>query len=132
MSPEQELNMMRLYMKERDYERSIFGEYENDPSLSFPSFLVFLKRYIDKAIEAYAGVWEKDLPPWLLTCKEFENNGVAPVKAYEEVIKIMALAGASIESFAKIDANLWRANPEEDSRKWKDICVKETKTNEHE
>lgn len=126
-----ELDVMRLYFKERDYERQVFGEYSDDPSLSFASFLVFLKQYVDKAISAYAGVWTTELPPWLLSCKEFENNGVAPVKAYEEVIKIMALSGAAIESYAEIDAKLWRTNPEEDSKKWKETCLKETKTHEH-
>ena len=119
MSQSKEVDIMKLYFKERDYEIKVFGEYSNDKSLSFPSFLLFLKRYVDKAIEAYSGKWERELPPWLDSCKEFDNHGVAPIKAYEEVIKIMALAGAALETYTKINAEKWRENPEEDSKKWK-------------
>lgn len=118
MNKVKEIDIMKLYFKEREYEIKIFGEYENDKSLSFPSFLLFLKTYIDKAIEAYTGKWERSLPPWLITCKEFENHGVAPIKAYEEVIKIMALSGAALETYTQIDANRWRENPDEDLKKW--------------
>ena len=120
MSKSKEVDIMKLYFKERDYEIKVFGEYSDDKSLSFPSFILFLQRYVDKAIAAYTGKWERELPPWLTTCKEFENHGVAPVKAYEEVIKIMALAGAALETYTTIDAEKWRENPEEDSKKWKD------------
>lgn len=44
----------KLYEKERDYERSVFGNYKNDKSLSFPSFLIFLEQYLKKAKAAYA------------------------------------------------------------------------------
>jgi hypothetical protein len=115
-----EFDIINLYFKERDYEIKVFGEYSDDKSLSFPSFLLFLKRYVDKAIEEYTGKWERELPPWLNSCIEFDNHGVAPVKAYEDVIKIMALAGAALETYAQINAEKWRENPEEDSKKWKD------------
>lgn len=118
MSKSKEVDIMKLYFKEREYEMKVFGDYENDSSLSFPSFLLFLKTYIDKAIEAYTGKWERDMPPWLVTCKEMENHGVAPIKAYEEVIKIMALAGAALETYTEIDAEKWRQNPDEDLKKW--------------
>lgn len=108
-----------LYKKERDYEKSVFGEYRNDPSLSFPSFLIFLEQYVKKAKAAYAGKWEADLPPWLVNCKEHHNGGFAPVKAYEEVIKVMALAGAALESYTVIDPSKWRENAESDAEKWK-------------
>lgn len=108
-----------LYEKEREYERSVFGEYHNDPSLSFPSFLIFLEEYVKKAKKAYAGKWEKDLPPWLKGCKEHMNGGYAPVKAYEEVIKVMALAGAALETYTAIDPSKWRENAESDAEKWK-------------
>jgi len=120
MSQIKEANIAKIYFKERDYENEVFGDYTDDKSLSFPSFLLFLKTYIDKAMEAYTGKWERELPPWLLSCKEFENHGVAPTKAYEEVIKIMALAGAALETYTTIDAEKWRENPDEDSKKWKD------------
>lgn len=120
MSVDKEYNILHLYVKERDYEKSVFGDYENDKSLAFPSFLLFLKIYVDKAMEAYTGKWQRELPPWLVSCKEYENHGVAPIKAYEEVIKIMALAGAALETYTEIDANEWRKNPDEDSKKWLD------------
>jgi len=114
--------LIALYNKERDYEENVFGNYKEIKSLSFPSFLNFLKSYILKAEKAYSGKWEKELPPWLLTCDEFEKTGrgTAPVKAYEEVIKIMALAGAALETYTIIDADKWRDDPEMDAKKWKD------------
>ena len=109
-----------LYDKEREYERSVFGEYSDDPSLSFPSFLLFLEEYVRKAKQAYVGKWQKDLPPWLKTCVEHQNGGYAPVKAYEEIIKEMALAGAALETYAAIDVSKWRENAESDAQKWKE------------
>jgi len=95
-----EFDIINLYYKERDYEVKVFGDYSDDKSLSFPSFLLFLKRYVDKAIEAYTGKWERELPPWLESCE--------------------ALAGAALETYTNINAEKWRENPEEDSKKWKD------------
>lgn len=112
-------NIKDLYDKERSYEKRIFGEYKDDPSLSFPSFLLFLEQYVQKAKTAYTGKWEKDLPPWLETCVEHQNGGSAPVKAYEEIIKVMALAGAALETYAIINATQWRNNAENDAMKWK-------------
>ena len=119
--------IIELFLKERDYEKSVFGEYRNLSELSFPSFLIFLKQYIDKAIQAYTEKWDSELPPWLVGCIEMEDSkgnpfgpaGTAPVKAYEEVIKIMALAGAALETYTEIDASKWRENPKEDALKWK-------------
>lgn len=119
MKSENQLKIIQLYIKEREYQRKVFGEYRNTP-LSFPSFLVFLKQYIDKALMSYRDVWDTEKPPWLESCDEYEKSGTAPVKSYEEVIKIMALAGAALETFADINADLWRKNPEEDSKKWID------------
>jgi len=113
------IDLIELYRKERDYEKHVFGEYSKVPSLSLPSFLIFLKEYCDRALTAYAGKWETDLPDWLITCKEFEQNGSAPVKVYEEIIKIMALAGAALETYAKIDPDKWRQDLEADISKWK-------------
>lgn len=114
--------VIALYNKERDYEEMAFGDYSKIKSLSFPSFLAFLRVYIEKAEAAYAGKWEKELPPWLKTCAEHkaEVAGTAPAKAYEEVIKIMALAGAALETYATIDASKWREDPNMDAEKWKD------------
>jgi hypothetical protein len=124
MSEKSELDIMKLYLKERGYEKSVFGEYSDNQSLSFPSFLVFLQEYVTKAINAYANKWEKELPPWLVSCEEFKQHGVAPVKAYEEIIKIMALSGAALESYAELNPDMWRVDPIKDAEKWKDITCK--------
>ena len=116
--------IIELFLKERDYEKSVFGDYKDLPELSFPSFLIFLKQYADKALQAYTEKWDSELPPWLKGCREMGDcqgtpKGSAPVKAYEEVIKIMALAGAALETYTDIDASKWRERPEMDARKWK-------------
>jgi len=117
--------VIALFNKERNYEELVFGDYAQIPALSFPSFIIFLKDYVDKAEKAYTGKWEKELPPWLKSCRESElsgspEGGTAPVKAYEEVIKIMALAGAALETYSVIDASKWREDPEKESQKWKE------------
>jgi len=112
-------NTIELYIKERKYQSMLFGKYEDDKSLSLPSFLIFLKTYVDKALQAYSGKWQRDLPPWLKGCAEYKNHGVAPVKAYEELIKIRALAGAALETYTDIDVAKWREDPEKDIQKWK-------------
>ena len=108
-----------LYEKERDYETCVFGDYSKVKSLNLASFIIFLDIYLKKVKAAYASKWESELPPWLLTCREFEQDGTAPVKAYEEIIKIMALAGATLEAFTEIDKTKWRDDLEEDIKKWK-------------
>jgi len=113
-------DLIALYEKERDYETRIFGNYAEVEALNFASFLLFLKKYIDKALVAYTGKWDTDLPPWLMNCKEYQQDGSAPVKAYEEVIKIMALSGAALETYANIDPEKWREDLEMCLSKWKD------------
>jgi hypothetical protein len=109
----------RLYELERQYQISAFGEYQDIHALNLASFLVFLEKYLKKAKEAYAGKWEKELPPWLQITKEYQLEGSAPVEAYAELIKVMALAGAALETFAVINPDSWRTDPNEAS-KWKD------------
>jgi len=113
-------DLVELYKKERDYETCVFGEYSQVKPLNFASFLIFLQQYIKKALTAYTGKWDTELPPWLISCKEFQQDGSAPVKAYEEVIKIMALAGAALETYTIIDPEKWRADLEAAISKWKD------------
>jgi len=102
------IDLIELYKKERLYEQTVFGNYKNDKNLNIASFLVFLKHYIDKAIESYTNKWSNELPEWLLTCREYEINKRAPIKTYENIIKIMALSGAILESFSDIDPEKWR------------------------
>lgn len=112
--------VIKLYEKERSYQNAVFGDYKNVKPLNFASFLLFLKEYIDKALKAYTGKWDSELPPWLEECAESELDGSAPVKSYEEVIKIMALAGAALETYSHIDPQAWRENIVECMSKWKE------------
>ena len=75
---------------------------------------------MDKVEKAYAGVWssKEKFPDWLKNTVESENGGTAPVEAYENLIKLMALAGAALEAYVEVDVDLWRRNPELDSKKW--------------
>jgi hypothetical protein len=108
-----------LYQKERQFQTTVFGDYSEVDSLNLASFIVFIEEYVKKLNSAYTGKWESELPPWLLTCREHEIHGNAPVKAYEELIKIMALAGATLETYAKIDASKWREDLDAAIKKWK-------------
>jgi len=116
MTPQQ---IFALYEKERDYETCVFGDYSKVESLNLASFITFLDIYVRKVKQAYAGKWEKELPPWLITCKEHEQDGNAPVKAYEEIIKIMALAGATLEAYTQVDVSKWREDLDAEMEKWK-------------
>jgi len=110
--------IMELYKKERDYQTSVFGDYKNNPSLNIGSFLVFLDNYLNKAKKYYVSKWTKLLPPWLVATKESLIQTTAPAETYEELIKIMTLAGAALESCCKIDVSKWRENGIKD--KWRE------------
>jgi hypothetical protein len=112
--------VMELYKKEREYEQSVFGDYSEIKSLNVASFMILLEKYLAKVKSAYCGKWDRELPPWLLACKEFDNNQSAPVEVYEHLITIMTLAGAALEAYTKIDPNEWRSNPENDRKKWEE------------
>lgn len=109
--------LMSLYLKERDYEKEIFGDYEKNPCFNVATFLNFLDQYIAKAKKSYANEWIDKRPPWLLSCNEHKHQACAPVKTYEELIKIFALAGAALEAFTEIDHTMWREEGIKD--KWK-------------
>jgi len=113
------IDVLELYRKEREYESRLFGDYKEIKSLNVASFLIFIKEYCDKALSAYSGKWDTDIPLWLKDCKELETSGTAPVKAYEEVIKIMALAGAVLETYTTIDPEKWREDLQAQTNKWK-------------
>lgn len=100
--------VIRLYQKERDYQKTIFGEYNSNPSLNLGSFLLFLDNYLNKAKKYYASKWTSELPPWLNATKESITQKTCPAATYEELIKIMALAGAALESYTSIDPEKWR------------------------
>ena len=100
--------VIELYIKERTYEKLVFGEYNSNKSLNLASFLTFLEQYLKRAKKSYCNKWTSDLPAWLVTCKEEQEQGTAPVESYEDLIKIMALAGAALESYTNIDVDEWR------------------------
>ena len=110
-----------LYRKEREYQKQIFGDYSKSSSLNLASFLTFIEEYIQKAKKNYVGKWSKDLPPWLISCKEHYNQGSAPVDTYAELIKVFALTGAAIEVFANIDVNEWRKEGIKSKWDWQNI-----------
>jgi hypothetical protein len=112
--------VIKLYLKEREYQKEAFGDYKEIGALSFPSFLIFLKRYTDRAIEAYMGPWEESgkRPYWLEHAHELDF-GTVPSEAYANIIKIMALAGAALETYAEINVEEWRKDAKEDLKKWR-------------
>ena len=108
--------LIELYNKERDYQTLVFGDYSKSPALNFASFILFLDEYIERIKKAYVDKWDKDLPPWLLDTKEYEEGGSAPVEAYEYLIKLMALTGAALEVYTSIDVEKLRS--EGVNKKW--------------
>lgn len=100
--------VVQLFLKERAYETAAFGDYRRQKNLNLASFLTFLEEYIKKARAKYCGPWQNEKPPWLKDCIEFENGRFAPIGAYEELIKIMALSGAALETYTEIDPDQWR------------------------
>jgi len=112
-----EEDIIKLYKKEREYQKIIFGEYKNNPSLNLGSFLLFLDSYLNKAKKYYTSKWTSILPLWLRQSKESFLQGSCPVATYEELIKIMALAGAALESYTDINLNEWRSGGIKD--KWR-------------
>ena len=111
-------DVIKLYEKERDYQKNIFGEYINNPALNSGSFLLLIENCLNKAKKYYASKWTSELPEWLINTREFQTQKTSPVDSYEELIKIMALAGAVLETYTFIDVEKWREegiNP-----KWKE------------
>lgn len=109
--------VIELYKKEREYQKVVFGEYIDDKVLNTASFIVFLDNYINKIKSSYSEKWVRDLPGWLIACKESHMQEKAPAEVYEHLIKIMALAGAALETYTIIDVEKWREEGVND--KWK-------------
>lgn len=101
-----------LLHKEREYELKVFGSYKNYKCFNVVSFITFIEEYLNRCKQSYSSKWERNLPEWLLNCKEFQEQGTAPVEVYECLIKIMALAGAALETFTEINVDQWRKNLE--------------------
>jgi len=96
-----------LYEKERDYQKSIFGNSQNG-NFNVASFLQFIEEYLEKAKHDYVSKWDRNSPEWLLSCKEFQSQDSAPIKTYEHLIKVFALSGAALELFCNINVEEWR------------------------
>jgi len=101
-------DVVKLYEKERNYQRTAFGEYQNNPCFNLASFLEFLDNYVMRAKQEYVVKWTPLLPSWLESCQEYNLQGSAPVKTYEHLVKIMTLAGAALEAYAEINIEEWR------------------------
>ena len=101
-------SVLNLYIKERKYEEETFGDYTSIESLNLASFITFLETYVIRAKKTYTQKWVEDLPPWMLSSREKMLNGSTPVETYECLIKIMALAGAALESYIEINPEKWR------------------------
>jgi hypothetical protein len=99
--------ILDLYLKERDYQKSIFGNSQN-ANFNVASFMQFIEEYLAKAKHEYTSKWDKNSPDWMLSCKEFQNQDSAPVKTYEHLIKVFALTGAALELFCSINVEEWR------------------------
>lgn len=105
--------VIELYKKEREYEESIFGDYGLDPNLNVASLILIIEESLKKAKKSYVSKWQYSIPDWLILAKEsgsIDKPNTVPVKTYEELIKIFALAGAALEAFTEINPSLWRDN----------------------
>lgn len=111
--------IIELYKREREYQRCMFGHYEDEESLNLGSFLVFIRHYLEESEKGYVGPWvtPDKLPAWLKDCKELQG-GSAPIQAYEHLIKVFALAGAALKTYAKIDPEKWREDIIAEGQKW--------------
>ncbi len=100
-------DVIAIYLKEREYQRRVFGDYKDLP-LNLASFLLLHREYLRKAETMYAQNWVNDIPPWLLGCNELTSQGSAPIQTYQAIIKNFALHGAAIETLTSINADMWR------------------------
>ncbi len=113
-------DLIKLLIKELDYQVSIFGNYKEDQNMNVASLILMIEEYLEKAKKAYMSQWKHEMPDWLERVKEQGDTNLtpfpAPVKTYEELIKVFALTGAALEAFTKIDPNHWREDGIKD--KW--------------
>ena len=112
------VQLFELYKKEREYQRSCFGEYRELSSLNLASFILFIEEYLKRAKKCYSGKWETTSPEWFFNSSEM-CEGSAPIDSYEELIKVFVLAGAALETFLDINLNEWRKDAQEKTLKWK-------------
>lgn len=105
--------ILELLRKERAYEFKTFGSYKDYKSFNVLSFITFIEEYINKSKQIYSSKWRGDeIPTWLTNCKELTEQGTAPIEVYENLIKIMSLAAAALETYTELDVEEWRKNLE--------------------
>jgi hypothetical protein len=114
-----EEKIIELYAKERAYQKCMFGDYKNVKSFNIASFISFIRHYLDKAEKGYIGPWitTDKVPEWLKDCKEM-SEGSVPIEAYENLIKVFALAGAALYANADFDVTKWREDVIAEGLKW--------------
>ena len=110
-------DLFDLYLKEREYQEKVFGDYQFDPNFNVASFLQFIDETLKKAKTSYVETWDTELPEWLKYCSE-SSNGNSPVNTYAYLIKIFTLAGAALEAYTEIEIPKWRDQLEVNP-KWK-------------
>lgn len=101
--------LIDLYLKEREYQESVFGDYKNNPNLNIASFLELVEEYLNRSKKGYVSNWSKELPSWMNNCTESTGGKPAPIETYEDLIKVFALAGAALEAFLSINVEEWRS-----------------------
>jgi len=111
-------DILKLYEKERSYQDRVFGEANKSVTLNVASFMLFIEQYLKKAEQEYVEKWEAKKPKWFKNSPEYVIQGSAPIRTYEYLVKVMALAGAALETFAEIDPEHWRE--EGINKKWLD------------
>jgi len=99
--------VIKLYLREREYQKKVFGDYKNLP-LNIASFMLLHRIYLNKAENNYVNNWEYNKPDWMITCDEFERQNSAPIQSYTSLIKNFALHGAAIETLTDINPTFWR------------------------
>ena len=112
-------DVIELYKKERNYQKCMFGDYRNVKSLNIASFISFIRHYLDEAEKGYIGPWvtPDKVPGWLKDCNELKEGSV-PIEAYENLIKVFALAGAALYSNGDYDPEKWRQDIISEGLKW--------------
>jgi len=103
-------NTFALIAKEMDYQRRVFGDYENLKALNLASHLIFQEDYLNRAKQAYVQNWDSKVPPWMINCKELQIQRNAPVLTYEAIIKNAALHMSCLKANLAADPIMWRSD----------------------
>lgn len=109
-------DLFEMYIREREYQKEVFGDYSDNPALNFASFITFLDLYLQKVKNSYCDKWDENPPAWIMSTPEFKSIGMTPSNAYEHLIKLFVLAGAALE---QIDVNPTEWRKDGINPKWK-------------